>query len=148
MPRSRRPEAAKNTATLIEDSQQNAQEGVGVFGEVATILEQVSESIGKVTDLVAEVNSATNEQAQGIEQVNTAVSQMDQVTQSNAASAPFFPPCGSFPSVATSSPFGLCAATYTESTTGSRRWAVLLASMMAFLVESCHCWCVSLRAQA
>jgi hypothetical protein len=37
--------------------------------------------------LVAEIASASQEQSQGISQVNTAVIQMDQVTQTNAASA-------------------------------------------------------------
>ena len=42
---------------------------------------------GKTTDLVGEIAAASQEQAQGIEQVNTAMSQMDKVTQQNAANA-------------------------------------------------------------
>ena len=41
----------------------------------------------KGCQLVAEIAAASNEQAQGIEQVNTAVSEMDKVTQNNAANA-------------------------------------------------------------
>ena len=41
----------------------------------------------KVTGLVNEVSSASTEQADGIDQITKAVSQMDQVTQSNAASS-------------------------------------------------------------
>jgi methyl-accepting chemotaxis protein len=40
-----------------------------------------------VGELVGEIAAASNEQAQGIEQVNTAVTEMDKVTQSNAANA-------------------------------------------------------------
>ena len=42
---------------------------------------------GKTTDLVGEIAAASQEQAQGIDQVNTAVTQMDKVTQQNAANA-------------------------------------------------------------
>jgi uncharacterized phage infection (PIP) family protein YhgE len=43
--------------------------------------------VRQVDELVAEVAGASREQTQGITQINTAVGQMDQVTQSNAASA-------------------------------------------------------------
>ena len=48
---------------------------------------QVSERSKKVGELVGEIAAASNEQAQGIEQVNTAVTDMDKVTQQNAANA-------------------------------------------------------------
>ncbi len=83
----RSAEAAKNTANLIDESQQNADNGVGVSGEVAQILDKVIESVQKVAQLIAEVSAASGEQSQGIDQVNTAVAQMDQVTQQNAANA-------------------------------------------------------------
>ena len=83
----RSAEAAKTTSALIEESQQNSDNGVAVSSEVAQILEQIAEAIEKVTQLVSEVTAATNEQTQGIEQINTAVAQMDQVTQANAASS-------------------------------------------------------------
>jgi methyl-accepting chemotaxis protein len=83
----RSAEAAKNTSALIEQSQKNSDNGVSVSTEVADILDQINNSSEKVAQLIGEVSSASNEQAQGIDQVNTAVSQMDQVTQSNAANA-------------------------------------------------------------
>ena len=42
-------------------------------------------SVKRVTDIMAEIAAASQEQTTGIEQVNTAVTQMDQVTQPNAA---------------------------------------------------------------
>ena len=83
----RSAEAAKNTASLIEESQKNAENGVAVTSEVGEVLNQISDSVGKVSQLISEVTAASNEQAQGIDQVNTAVAQMDKVTQSNAANA-------------------------------------------------------------
>ena len=83
----RSAEAAKNTSSLIEDSQKNSEHGVAVASEVAKILGQIVTGVQKVNQLIGEVSSASNEQSQGIEQINTAISQMDKVTQSNAANA-------------------------------------------------------------
>jgi len=83
----RSAEAAKNTANMIEESVKNAKNGVDIATEVGKVLEEIVQSIGKTTDLVGEIAAASSEQAQGIDQVNTAVSQMDKVTQQNAANA-------------------------------------------------------------
>jgi methyl-accepting chemotaxis protein len=83
----RSAEAARNTSTLIEESQQNAKSGVTAAIEVDAVLSQVATSIDKVAQLIAEVTAASREQTQGVEQINLAVSNMDQVTQSNAANA-------------------------------------------------------------
>jgi methyl-accepting chemotaxis protein len=83
----RSAEAAKNTASLIEESQKNSEGGVKVTGEVAEFLKQLAEIAQKVTQVSGEVAAACDEQSKGIEQVNTAVSQMDKVTQANAANA-------------------------------------------------------------
>lgn len=83
----RSAEAAKDTANLIIESQKNSEEGVDVVNLVAGILEKIVATTNKVTTLIAEVSAASTEQAQGIGQVNTAVSQMDKVTQGNAANA-------------------------------------------------------------
>ncbi|HEY3325190.1 MAG TPA: methyl-accepting chemotaxis protein [Planctomycetota bacterium] len=83
----RSAEAAKNTATLIEESQKNSEHGVSVANEVAGVLKQIVTAAQKVTQLISEVAAASEEQSKGIDQVNIAVSQMDKVTQSNAANA-------------------------------------------------------------
>ncbi|MDQ3000946.1 MAG: methyl-accepting chemotaxis protein [Fibrobacterota bacterium] len=83
----RSAEAAKNTSSLIEQSQKNADNGVQVSQEVATILTQIVESVSRLSQLIGEVSSASMEQAKGIEQIGTAVTQMDKLTQSNAANA-------------------------------------------------------------
>ena len=83
----RSAEAAKSTAELIEESLRNAENGVKVSAEVESVLQEIGDGVAKVTQFIGEVSAASSEQAQGIDQVNTAVSQMDQVTQSNAANA-------------------------------------------------------------
>ena len=82
----RSAEAAKDTSTLIEESQTNADNGVSVTKEVGDILHNIVEASGKVNALIGEVSAASTEQATGIGQLNTGVSQLDQVTQQNAAS--------------------------------------------------------------
>ncbi len=83
----RSAEAARNTADMIEESVKNANNGVNISKEVGDTLEEIAAGNKKVNDLVAEIATASNEQADGIAQINSAVSQMDQVTQSNAANA-------------------------------------------------------------
>jgi methyl-accepting chemotaxis protein len=83
----RSADAAKNTSALIEQSQQRADGGVAITGEVRTSLEEIAGTVSKVTQLVSEIAAASEEQAQGIDQVNNAVAQMDHVTQGNAANA-------------------------------------------------------------
>ncbi len=83
----RSAEAAKNTSSLIEGSVGASRNGVAMAEEVAAVLREITAASEKVNGLVGEITAACNEQAQGIGQVNTAVSQMDKVTQSNAANA-------------------------------------------------------------
>ncbi|MCP4706173.1 MAG: chemotaxis protein [candidate division Zixibacteria bacterium] len=83
----RSAEAAKDTSSLIEGSQTNAEEGVRSANELLEILKNITGGIQKTTDLMSEVSAASDEQSQGVEQLNTAVGQMDQVTQQNAANA-------------------------------------------------------------
>jgi len=83
----RSAEAAKNTSSLIEGSVNNARNGVMIADEVGSTLGEIVTASEKVSSLVHEIAAASGEQAQGIGQVNTAVTQMDKVTQSNAAAA-------------------------------------------------------------
>ncbi len=83
----RAAQAAKETATKIEDSVQKSAQGAEISSKVATSLEEIVNKSRQVDELAGEVAAASREQSQGIDQVNTAVTQMDKVTQSNAASA-------------------------------------------------------------
>lgn len=83
----RSAEAAKNTASMIEESVQKSRNGVDIVVEVAQVLEEIGAISAKVNGLIEEIAAASHEQAQGIRQVNIAVSQMDTITQQNAADA-------------------------------------------------------------
>jgi methyl-accepting chemotaxis protein len=46
---------------------------------------EIVASVKRVTDIIGEITAASSEQSEGIGQVNTAVTQLDQMTQQNAA---------------------------------------------------------------
>lgn len=77
--------AAKEIKTLIEDSVSKVQDGSKLVEEAGHTTQEIVTSIKRVTDIMAEISAASLEQSSGIEQVNTAITQMDDVTQQNAA---------------------------------------------------------------
>ena len=79
--------AARETAEKIEDSIRKSGHGVQISTKVAARLTEISEKTKQVDSLIAEIARASQEQSQGIAQISTAVVQIDQVTQSNAATA-------------------------------------------------------------
>ena len=83
----RSAEAAKNTAVLIEGTVKKVGDGSELVNKTNDEFTKVAESGSRVGELVGEISAASNEQAQGIGQVNTAVTEMDKVTQQNAANA-------------------------------------------------------------
>ncbi|MCP4645383.1 MAG: hypothetical protein GY851_33375 [bacterium] len=83
----RSADAARDTSGLITESQESADSGVRVSEEVSEVLGRIRDGVEKVTGILDEVAAASKEQAQGVEQINGAVTQMDRVTQSNAANS-------------------------------------------------------------
>ncbi len=77
--------AAKEIKTLINDSSDKVKEGAMLVSESGRTLEEIVASSKKVGDIISEIAAAGEEQTQGIEQVNKAVTQMDEMTQQNAA---------------------------------------------------------------
>jgi methyl-accepting chemotaxis protein len=77
--------AAKEIKQLIDDSVAKVDTGSKLVAQAGGTMDQVVDSVQRVTNIVAEFSSATREQTEGIEQINQAVVQMDQVTQQNAA---------------------------------------------------------------
>ncbi|WP_250508015.1 methyl-accepting chemotaxis protein [Caballeronia sp. GAFFF3] len=77
--------AAKEIKELIETSGGRVQAGTELVAKAGETMQRVGTAIQRVTDIMGEIASASNEQSRGIEQVNQAISQMDEVTQQNAA---------------------------------------------------------------
>jgi methyl-accepting chemotaxis protein len=77
--------AAKEIRALIQASAGKVDAGSVLVGRTGTTLRETREAIGRVASLVQEIAAAASEQSAGIDQVNIAVTQMDEVTQQNAA---------------------------------------------------------------
>jgi methyl-accepting chemotaxis protein len=77
--------AAKEIKGLIHDSVEKVESGTKLVNQSGTTLEEIVQSVKRVTDIVGEIAASSREQSAGIEQVNTAVTQMDAVTQANAS---------------------------------------------------------------
>ncbi|BCO29357.1 hypothetical protein MIZ03_4280 [Rhodoferax lithotrophicus] len=81
----RSAEAAKEIKALINTSVERVEQGTTLVDQAGTTMQEVVNSIRRVTDIMGEISAASNEQSQGVSQVGEAVTQMDQVTQQNAA---------------------------------------------------------------
>ena len=77
--------AAKEIKSLIDTSAAQVQNGTTLVESAGQNMTSIVGSIRKVTDLMGEVSSASNDQRAGIEQINHAMTEMDGVTQQNAA---------------------------------------------------------------
>ncbi len=77
--------AAKEIKSLIGDSVEKVENGAKLVDQAGVTMSEVVASVQRVTDIISEITAASNEQTSGIEQINQAISQMDNVTQQNAA---------------------------------------------------------------
>ena len=77
--------AAREIKALIDDSTTRVDAGSRIVGGAGATMNEVVSSIGRVTDMMAGVSMAASTQSQGIGQVNQAVTQLDTMTQQNAA---------------------------------------------------------------
>jgi methyl-accepting chemotaxis protein len=83
----RSAESAKNTADLIASTIANINSGSEMVNTTAENFKTVQHHAGKVAELLGEVSEASKEQTQGIGQISTAMTEMDKVTQANAATS-------------------------------------------------------------
>lgn len=77
--------AAKDIKELISDSVNKIESGNMLVSQSGETMSEIVVSIKRVNDIMSEIASASVEQASGIDEVNRAVTQMDEVTQQNAA---------------------------------------------------------------
>ncbi|TCO76571.1 methyl-accepting chemotaxis protein [Chromatocurvus halotolerans] len=81
----RSAQAAKEIKTLIKDSVAKVEDGSKLVDDSGTTLAEIVTAVKKVSDIIAEIAAAAQEQSSGIEEVNKAITQLDEVTQQNAA---------------------------------------------------------------
>ena len=77
--------AAKEIKSLIGDSVDKVENGSAQVEQAGATMEEIVKSVKRVTDIMAEISAASLEQSSGIDQVNIAITQIDEVTQQNAA---------------------------------------------------------------
>ncbi|WP_368408604.1 methyl-accepting chemotaxis protein [Caldimonas mangrovi] len=81
----RSAQAAKEIKTLIGASVEKVESGAKLVQNAGSTMTEIVASVQRVSDIIGEITAATAEQSSGIGQVNTAVTQLDQMTQQNAA---------------------------------------------------------------
>ncbi|MCE0824630.1 methyl-accepting chemotaxis protein [Buttiauxella ferragutiae] len=81
----RSAQAAKEIKGLIEDSVSKVDTGSTLVESAGETMGEIVNAVTRVTDIMGEIASASDEQSRGIDQVGLAVSEMDRVTQQNAA---------------------------------------------------------------
>ena len=81
----RSAQAAKEIKTLINDSVERVDSGAQLVGQTGAVMQEIVVSVRRVTDMIGEISSAATEQRDGIAEVNTSVTNLDQMTQQNAA---------------------------------------------------------------
>jgi methyl-accepting chemotaxis protein len=79
--------AAKETASLIEESIANSSEGRRTVDQVTGTIRAITEDSIRLKSLVEDISERSNQQALGIEQVGKTILQMERVTQQTAANA-------------------------------------------------------------
>ncbi|MBY9062146.1 methyl-accepting chemotaxis protein [Sphingomonas yunnanensis] len=81
----RSADAARDVKAKITASTEQVDAGVGLVSATGSALERIIARIGEISTLVATIANSAKHQATGLQQINTAVSEMDGVTQQNAA---------------------------------------------------------------
>jgi methyl-accepting chemotaxis protein len=81
----RSADAAKEIKALIEESVGTVGTGHQLVDQAGRTMAEIVDGVKRVSDIIAGITTASQEQSAGIEQVNLAITQMDQVTQQNAA---------------------------------------------------------------
>ncbi len=77
--------AAKEIATLINESESQVRIGSKLVDQAGETMNEVVESIHRVTSIMSDITADSHEQSERITQVNQAIMQMDETTQQNAA---------------------------------------------------------------
>jgi len=81
----RSAEASREIKSLIGSSVERVEAGNALVGEAGRTMDEVVGQVKRVADLISEISAASSEQSKGIGQIGEAVTQLDQVTQQNAA---------------------------------------------------------------
>ncbi len=81
----RSSDAAMEIKKLISDSSQQVERGVDLVGKAGEALEQIVQRVSNISTLISGIAEGAAEQSTGLAEINTGMTQLDQVTQQNAA---------------------------------------------------------------
>ncbi|OUS39064.1 chemotaxis protein [Rhodobacterales bacterium 56_14_T64] len=81
----RSSDAAMEIKTLIDGSSKQVERGVDLVGKAGGALTNITERVGQISHLIGEIAEGSTEQSTGLKEINIGVTQLDQVTQQNAA---------------------------------------------------------------
>ncbi|MDE2611926.1 MAG: HAMP domain-containing protein [Burkholderiales bacterium] len=81
----RSADAAKEIKALIGNSVDKVDSGARLVAEAGTTMQEIVSSVQRVSSVIGEITTAAAEQSDGLGQVNTAVTELDRMTQQNAA---------------------------------------------------------------
>jgi methyl-accepting chemotaxis protein len=81
----RSAEAAREIKSLIGNSVDKVETGSRLVTDAGATMTEIVASVQRVTDIIGEITAASAEQSSGLGQINGAVTQLDQMTQQNAA---------------------------------------------------------------
>ena len=81
----RSSDAAKQIKELIGQSTHQVQDGVDLVGKAGEVLTKIATHIGHISGLIGDIASGAEEQSIGLTEINVGVTQLDKVTQQNAA---------------------------------------------------------------
>ncbi len=81
----RSTEAAGEIKQLISESSNHVSQGVDLVGKAGVELNAIIENVGNISGHVSNIARGAQEQSITLEEINTGVSQLDAVTQQNAA---------------------------------------------------------------
>lgn len=76
--------AAKEIKTLIDDSVGKIDDGAQLVSQAGETMNEIMESVGRVTHIVSDIATASQRQTSGIDEISLAISRIDQITQRNA----------------------------------------------------------------
>ncbi|HLO96486.1 MAG TPA: methyl-accepting chemotaxis protein [Burkholderiaceae bacterium] len=77
--------AAREIKALIESSVERIEAGAGLVVEAQRSMEEISGSVGRVTEVISGISAASAEQSRGLSSIHGAISELDRMTQQNAA---------------------------------------------------------------
>ncbi|MBA4343302.1 MAG: hypothetical protein C0423_14295 [Methylibium sp.] len=81
----RSADAAREIKSLISASVENVDSGSRLVAQAGSTMQDIVGSVQRVKDIIAEISATSSEQSEGIQRINSSMTELDQMTQQNAA---------------------------------------------------------------